>query len=117
MNLKTLKELADENGFPFDAVSWITELSSISKRADQVQFAAVSPREMYFGWRPDGSYYVISDSCSWTLTPKKKVLKTFISLREYSNDYYVGCSENPEEWCKMFNRKLIKILDEFEVDV
>jgi len=108
--LKTLRELADKVGFPFDA---------IDTQKYKFHCAAITPRSLAIGWDEDGNLDSSNpDVKCWTLAPKKKVLKSFVyqnTLGEFVHHLYYR--KNPEEWCKEEKYKLIKILDEIEVDV
>jgi hypothetical protein len=54
----------------------------------------------------------------WTLAPKKKALKSFVYQSDIGTFHIcTKYQEDPEAWCKGSNYKLIKILDEIEVDI
>jgi hypothetical protein len=108
--LKTLRELADEVGFPFDAIDTTKEI---------FHCLGISPQGFSVGWEEDGSpRHRQSAVRIWTLVPKKKVLKSFVyqCLNGGSFYAYVTYIKDPENWCELNRAKLIKILDEIEVD-
>jgi hypothetical protein len=107
--LKTLRELADQVGFPFDAVRYRETFHCIG----------ISPNDQKaMGWYFNEMAMSISaEKPEWTIAPKKKVLKSFVYQAPNGNIFKCHeYMEKPEEWCGG-RFKLIKILDEIEVDV
>jgi hypothetical protein len=112
--MKTLRELADEVGFPFDAVSAGTR--------DTFKCMGIAPDGNALGWYLSGNYHLETATVEnkakvWTLAPKKKVLKSFV-YETYNGTFHICTKyqEDPETWCKGSDYKLIKILDSIEVD-
>jgi hypothetical protein len=111
--LKTLKELLDEVGsFPFQATTVnLTIINVVGK----------GPGDKYIVWYQKTENIDLKvpdvDKC-WTLVPKKKVLKSFVYQTNDGKFYpSLEYTDDIEHHCKQHNCKLIKILDEIEVEI
>jgi hypothetical protein len=108
--LKTLRELADQVGFPFDAVNHGLHFHCIG----------ISPKDQVaIGWSllDDTARRFDALLSNWSLVPKKKIFKSFIYEDKTGIWESIQLQEDPKEWCERAEARLIKITHEVEVEV
>lgn len=107
--LKTLREIASEVGFPFEAERQDGEF---------IRCLDISPiKRVAIGWNRHDRIVSYSQSDEgWTLvTPKKKLVEF---LYQDGESYYSGWDSTEElarEWCGKLTRKFIKVIREIEI--
>lgn len=96
--LKTLKELADEHGFPFEAVT----------RDIQYVMIGLSPIKHVIGCDYNGTtYQFLYDAREWTLAKKQRTLTEY--LYEEDELFTSGWFESKDDLLK-YNVKILKTL-------
>lgn len=120
MKLKTLRELADEVGFPFDASSDLYADKSIQV----FHCIGIAPDGKALGWYTEGTTSWINKavtenkSSCWTLvTPKKKLIEYACDSGHKYPDilWEYGGEAEARKHCDSMGAHFIKILREIEL--